>query len=113
MTKKLKTAQKKNKKIAKATSGKNARVEKLEVVVSELIIRIRDLEAEVAELRKTIGEPKLPAQSAPWPVPPNPPAAPWNPIWHNVWTTVDYAKDIYNKFGDSKNEYKKHPGDQT
>lgn len=96
-----KAAPKKNKKPAAAK--KTSRIEKLEAVVSELALKLKALEAAVNAL-----QPKSPPPPPKWPTWPQPDTAPapWYPIWHNIYTTVDYASWV-NKNNTDKNKYNK------
>lgn len=86
------------------------RIEKLEVVVSELAIRVKDLETKLAALLKPA--PCFPPPTKTWTCAPETPT--WTPWWNSVSWTVDYASTLLNKNKQDKNYNKKQPpGDIT
>lgn len=101
---------------AKKADKKTSRIEKLEAVVTELALKLRAAEEALAALSQTCSgksAPKNTPNSIPaWPYY-DPGSNPWYPIWHNVYTAVDYATAIQNKNNCDKNKYNKHPGDSA
>ena len=104
----------KKKSAPKKKNSKTSRIEKVEAVAAEVALKLRALEETVAALSEKCAGCCPPKQSQPqapkWPYY-DPGANPWYPIWHNVWTAVDYATAIHNKNNCDKNKYNKHPGD--
>jgi hypothetical protein len=91
----------------KKPTKKIDRIEKLEVVVSELAIRVKELEAQIAALPKPYFNP-IPPPVKTWPCDPIKDYGPW---WNSVSWTVDYASALLNKKQDKNCGKDQPPGD--